>query len=214
MLRHRCPWCGEPIGILWDAFSISRRFRMFNRNYDYYSQKYQERRCRHCHQKYRNIISLRSALLITIPFFVLFFTSAFLRRNFVFVIGFLIVCFFLFLLLLRQPYRRDNDGEPLPLPQKATASLTWSSLSQKGLLCPRQRVPNGEVFPAYFLDSGNNLISSAYCVCLDSISWQDSHHCSCEISLVLDGAPTELLTKGNQFYLYHEKRRIASGTIG
>ncbi len=117
---------------------------------------------------------------------------------------------------LRLPYARfykKNEGN-VCTGRSVQVNLAWEKRGRKGLLLPRFRVVNGEIFPACFMDAGGTPIRTAFCIALTEIVWSDNYHCTCKARLVLDDTPEDkLFQPGNRFYLYYNYRKIAMGSI-
>ena len=116
-------------------------------------------------------------------------------------------------------YRKKHHiyiKEEIVFAQKPSAqvNIAWYPHKQGGLVAPRLRMMKGEIFPVCFMDSEHTPISAALCIVLESIKWEDSHHCSCSIRLVLDPISEEkYFIRGNTFYLYHDYQKLAEGFI-
>ena len=95
-----------------------------------------------------------------------------------------------------------------------TISLQWGSGSKESIWYPPLQCPNGEIFPACFMDKNGVPISRALCVVLDHIKWSGSRSCKCTIQFVLDDIDPEIyFQKGNRLYLYYDYRKIAEGVV-
>ena len=115
----------------------------------------------------------------------------------------------------QQPFERYY-AEPGTVKCKslATISLEWEKHKKRGLLFPILQAPNGEIFPACFMDENGVPISRALCVVLDNIKWLGSRNCKCTIQFVLDDIKSETyFQKGNRLYLYYDYKKIAEGVV-
>ena len=206
MLTHRCPWCGEKCGP-----SDARWFKQVDK-------------CPKCKRLYelRNkrpryevdaliIVGISLVLIVTIEQQEFL---AFLLPFFLFAI--IIIAILDLLWYLRLPLQRHIEKwEQRPVKKSVAAQIQWMDTRSRGLVCPVFQAPNKEIFPAFFLDAQGELLSQGLCVVLEKIHWTGWRRCSCHIEIVLDDVPAEqYLQSGNQFYLYHRKRKIAVGTIG
>ena len=201
MLKHRCPWCGEKIK------SIGLKSPT----------------CKNCGSR---IHIMRKQLLIAA--IILFLTavpfarSILIRARYTFNMELshrltvlysvlLDLCILCFAVLLNKPYTREKKRLDA---KKTRATLRWSKGSDGGLFFPRWQAPNGEIFPACFMDADGTPISTALCIVLDNIKWSGLRRCSCEIQFVLDDIDTKnYFKKGNRFYLYYDYRKIAEGFV-
>lgn len=108
--------------------------------------------------------------------------------------------------------RKKKDTTSTP---NATRMSTYPGRTQEG----RAAVTaisgvDGKIFPACFMDADGIPMSMAFCLVLHEFSWSDNFHCACKIYIVLDDVPQEkLLQKGNRFYLYHNYRKVAAGSV-
>ena len=199
MLQHRCPRCGEKIRIL-DLIGSKVKCPYCAENFTFYNKKFV-------------IIILLCYFIIRIP--VGGEKRAALRDTRFSDFRILLICsmvlnIFLILLCLRVPYKRYKERN------KKTASviIQWEKYSNRGLLTPRFSVPNGEIFPACFLNPEGNPISTPICVVLENLKWEKGRRCRCTIQVVLDEVSEEgLFCPGNRLYLYHNRKKIAEGEI-
>lgn len=208
MLKHRCPWCGE----LLDN-KLPNRWAIWQ----YFSSDL----CPYCQKPYlsrlswQNIVVLATALVLLETIRRVFLINSKFHSS-VLLIELLLLCFS-FIKMYQLPFKRGIDKNEPPLHKmkcKARAFIKWDSKKKGGLLFPRMHFENGEIIPACFMDKEGSPISDALCVMLENLHWSGIHRCTCHISLVLDDVPTEsLFLPGNQFYLYHNKKQIAKGTI-
>lgn len=210
MILHRCPWCGEknlfhsPIKGIWRLAEPDV--------------------CPACQKLYTSSVSRSSTIPMIITMagvYIIVFILKKINANEtlykLFGIAGLILLALVFIEIYRTPHARYiKKEERLTVASKHTADvqLFWNKHQEKGLLLPRFRVLDGEIFPACFMDADGAPISAAFCVVLKDLVWSDNYHCDCKIQFVLDAAPEEkLFQKGNQLYLYYNYRKIASGTI-
>ena len=116
---------------------------------------------------------------------------------------------------LSEPYeRRLPKEEKISCKDTATILLQWGSGSKESIWYPPFQCPNGEIFPACFMDEKGVPISKALCVVLDYIKWSGSRSCKCTIQFVLDDIESETyFQKGNRLYLYYDYRKIAEGVV-
>ncbi len=199
MLQHRCPRCGEKIRILDYVFNKAK--------------------CPYCTENIR-VYKKRFAVAILVFYILIDPPIGGMRRvalnhnNFshfqiLFVCETIFITFLIFL-CLRVPYKRYKERN------KKTASviIQWEKYSNRGLLTPRFSVPNGEIFPACFLNPEGNPISTPICVVLENLKWEKGRRCRCTIQVVLDEVSEEgLFCPGNRLYLYHNRKKIAEGEI-
>ena len=114
------------------------------------------------------------------------------------------------LLVLRRPYKRQSRS----IQNIVSVYINWYRRSEGGVIFPRWQAPNGEIFPACFMDEKGVPISKALCVVLDYIKWSGSRSCKCTIQFVLDDIESETyFQKGNRLYLYYDYRKIAEGVV-
>lgn len=118
---------------------------------------------------------------------------------------------------LSFPYMRKIDHAParesIEKP-KQPVCITWNFRQNQGLLFPRIQVPNGEIFPACFMDANGTPLNSPLCVVLENINWINSRSCLCDISCVLDDVPARtLFDTGKQFRLYYNQQEVAKGIL-
>ena len=199
MLQHRCPWCGEKIQIL--DFICSKA------------------KCPYCTERF-NFYKKRFVISFIIFYILIYIpisgeTRAAIRDMrfsdfwFLFICTMVINVFFIYL-CLRVPYKRNRETEKKTVP----VFIQWEKYSNRGLFNARFSVPNGEIFPACFLDTEGNPISTPVCVVLENLEWEKGRRCRCTIQVVLDEVPEEgLFFRGNRFYLYHNRKKIAEGEI-
>ncbi len=199
MLQHRCPWCGEKIRIL-DLIGSKIKCPYCAENITFYDKKF-------------IIIILVCYFIIYIP--VSGERRAALRNTRYFDFRILLICsividIFLIFLCLRVPYKRYKVTNK----KTALVIIQWEKHSNRGLLIPRFSVPNGEIFPACFLNPEGNPISTPICVVLENLKWEKGRRCRCTIQVVLDEVSEEgLFCPGNRLYLYHNRKKIAEGEI-
>lgn len=206
MLQHRCPWCGEKISFFYNIV------RFFSKN---------EGKCPFCgnlvhinitHFKKQFLFMGIIYLLIASP---LALASRIFYRNLqpsagrISIYSAFILMLILLLLYFRIPLIRQEKFN-----KKCTnVKLNWHKQKQ-GILFPRLSVLNGEIFPACFLNSEGKPISTPVCVVLENLKWEKGRRCRCTIKVVLDEVPEEgLFCRGNRFYLYHNRKKIAEGEI-
>lgn len=98
--------------------------------------------------------------------------------------------------------------------ENINVSIVWHNHKNQGLVLPKYRIMDGEIFPVCFMDKKQIPISEALCVSLNNLKWKDTHHCICDIQLVLDNVSEKnLFIKDNKIFLYHNYRKIAEGII-
>lgn len=211
MIKHRCPWCGKYLPL---KFPIRQILWTSNK----------PDLCPNCKNPYTGYRNVKGAVGLFFGIVIVYIISGALNHfkdgslpnTVLVVIGFILLCL-LVLGSYQFPSGRfiDRKSPAFPMPKKKTfAVVAWASHKQKGLLIPRFQIKNGEIFPACFINEEGSPISDALCVTLENLHWLGIHRCTCHISLVLDDVPTEsLFLPGNQFYLYHNKKQIAKGTI-
>ncbi len=219
MLIHRCPWCGERLPFSSTSHNQykngSLRCPKCNNICVAYSKKSQGNG--------RNRTKISKIILILMLFLWIPFRAPFSIvkwwQN-----PFLCITVYLFfgitlLWIWYIPYDRDtaqkNQKEQIrPETYKAHVFISWESHKNEGFLCPKLQVPNGEIFPACFMDVNGQPISTALCVVLENIHWENPRRCTCTIQIVLDTVSSKnLFQKGNMFNLYHNYRLIAKGTL-
>ena len=210
MLKHRCPWCGEMLPFRSPIVQIV--WKMVDPDV-----------CPSCKKPYTSHASRNSSIALCITFIVICIVILILRLDvsptWYWIVGILgiILLISMFLQLCRIPYaRKVNKKEAAIFKEKITSKvvLFWESKENDGLILPRFRVSNGEIYPACFLNADERPISPALCVVLNNIHWSDSQHCTSEIYFVLDDVNVdELFKNGNKLYLYYYRRKIATGTI-
>lgn len=203
MLIHRCPWCGEELSIL---------------------PKTKCPVCKNSITAYRNKEKgiPKSGILFLLILCFLFFPF---RYPFAIIdlplwadlIHYIILDVIVLCLLGSSPYRRgyvkQNNSNCIQKNQ-ICASISWEAHKNEGLLCPKLQVPNGEIFSACFIDANGQPISTALCVVLENIHWENPHRCTCTIKLVLDDvAAQDLFQKHNTLNLYYKYRLIAKGIV-
>lgn len=209
MLLHRCPWCGEEL-----------------------IRPTKAKKCPFCQNPLveyrknnkgnaRNRKKYSSAILYIIPFLWLPFNPPFeiieWSNNFFLCTFLYSSCIFVLLGLLYIPFARDISKENKKIPSakdKVAVTLSWEKRENSGLASPRLQVPNGEIFPACFLDANGQPLTTELCIVLEDIEWTDSRHGRCKTHLVLDSISSqEIFSKADTFYLYYNRRRIAQGSI-
>lgn len=210
MIQHRCPWCGEKIPIhiqigplIWRSPDVCPKCRNSYTPNDRWS----------------SFIFLAVGIAGEYGIVVLIkkFSNNTVILNWFLGIAGLIIIALLYIELLRIPYARDikkKERQYINSKRNADINLSWENHKKEGLLLPRFQVLNGEIFPACFMDADGTPISTAFCIVLHKLSWSDNFHCTCKIYFVLDDVHGEkLFQEGNQFHLYHNYRKIATGTV-
>ena len=221
MLKHRCPWCGEWLPM---EHKFVRNFILL------LYRKEEPLTCPKCHKSYHEYrakegLTFKRISLTVILILVLIVVFDIIKRSMILVLSdvnpiilllVVIPCIFAASCLGNGPYERHySKTEKLNISKKVVlGTIHWKGHGSNGLFMPRLQVKEGEIFPAYFKDQAGNLISSGLCVVLEEIKWTGKRQCNCEISFVLDDAPSErYLQPNNQFYLYYYDRQIAEGAI-
>lgn len=219
MLIHRCPWCGERL--IFPSTSNTQyknnplRCPKCNNICVAYSKK--------SHGNGRNRTKISKIILILmlflwIPFRPPFSIIKWWKNPLLCIVIYLSLSIML-LWIWYIPYDRgvaqkNQKEQTRPEPYKADVFISWETHKNEGLLCPKLQIPNGEIFPACFMDAGEQPISLALCVVLENIHWENSRRCTCTIQIVLDTVSSQdLFQKGNTFNLYHNYRLIAKGTL-
>lgn len=220
MLRHRCPWCGAVLP-----------FALFNRSEHPYSLSHALPECPICkkeHEFYqkknegngskRTKLSLwlfvLLALVIVLPLCSLRFRHDIPWWVTLAGLPFAILIFiyglsFPYMRKTKHAHARENIEKP-----KQPVCITWNLRQNQGLLFPRIQVPNGEIFPACFIDANGTPLNAPLCVVLENINWINSRSCLCDVSLVLDDAPAKaLFDAGEQFCLYYNQQEVAKGIL-
>lgn len=200
MLQHRCPWCGEKIQIL-----------------DFICSKAKCPYCKESLKLYNKWFAIIFIIYyVTIDAILSAKAEIALRNNriiefrLLFICEIIIIIAFFIYLCLRVPYKRNRETEKKTVP----VFVQWEKYSNRGLFNARFSVPNGEIFPTCFLDTEGNPISTPVCVVLENLKWEKGRRCRCTIKVVLDEVPEEgLFGRGNRFYLYHNRKKIAEGEI-
>mgnify|MGYP003275216422 FL=1 len=200
MLTHRCPWCGEKIKIT-GLKSPS---------------------CQKCkkpvHMAGRKILFILFILYIALGPYIKSRLRVAIRISDIEHLNIYRICYYgislLFLLcillVLRRPYKRQSRS----IQNIVSVYINWYRRSEGGVIFPRWQAPNGEIFPACFMDEKGVPISKALCVVLDYIKWSGSRSCKCTIQFVLDDIESETyFQKGNRLYLYYDYRKIAEGVV-
>ena len=212
MLTHRCPWCGEKMNL---------RLPFFVENPIWWRGK-ELLHCPACKQRYRSKSNLFKRILTTVAVILLCGGSAGLqlllypyRVFWPFEISACIILMIMIFFRLSEPYeRRLPKEEKISCKDTATILLQWGSGSKESIWYPPFQCPNGEIFPACFMDEKGVPISRALCVVLDYIKWSGSRSCKCTIQFVLDDIESETyFQKGNRLYLYYDYRKIAEGVV-
>ncbi|WP_101697028.1 hypothetical protein [Clostridium minihomine] len=211
MIQHRCPWCGEKIPfhlpikqLLWKLADPDS--------------------CPKCKKPYTSNTGCRSAIILAVGLVGGIFFKTFIKvlKNNIILYWFLVtvglmILALVFVELCRIPYARDikkKDRLCVNSKRSANVNLSWEKHEKEGLLLPRFRVLSGEIFLACFMAADGTSISTTFCVVLNDIVWSDNSHCTCKVQFVLDDAPAEsFLRERNQFSLYYNYRKIATGTI-
>lgn len=203
MLIHRCPWCGEKLHI------------------------FPKTKCPVCKnsvtldsKKGKGISKSGILFLLVLCFLFLPFRYPFAIIDLPLwadLIHYIILDVIVLCLLGSLPYRREygkqNHSRCIQRNQ-ICASVSWEAHKNDGLLCPKLQIPNGEIFPACFIEANGQPISTALCVVLENIHWENSHCCTCTIKLVLDDISLQdLFQKNNTFHLYYKYRLIAKGIV-
>lgn len=219
MLIHRCPWCGECLTFL----STSRN--------QYKNEPLKCPKCKNICVVYskksqgngRNRTKISKIILILMVFLWIPFRSPFSVikwwQNPLLCIVMYLSLGIMLLWIWYLPYGRGtskNDEKRRMQSEnyKTDVSILWEMRKNEGLLCPKLQVPNGEIFPACFMNADGQPISTALCVVLENIHWESSHRCTCTIQLVLDNiSAQDLFQQGNTFNLYHNYRLIAKGIL-
>ena len=211
MLKHRCPWCGEYIPF---------HFPVCYNNFWRYIDPMTCPKCKKPHISYGD----NTCLFISLAALAIVFIAAYFIKMFQSIILHWLLGIIAFIMLVvivyelfQEPYFRITDKKDTPaILSKCTVKviLSWEKRKKEGLWLPRFQVLDGEIFPACFMDKDGTPISTALCVILEKIRWTNSHRCTCNISFVLDDIPEKtFFQKENRFYLYHNYRKIAEGTI-
>lgn len=94
----------------------------------------------------------------------------------------------------------------------ATVKIAWYPKKNGGILCPILNVPNGEIFPACFVNTQDMPITDLWCICLQHIKLKRGY-CIAKIAFVLPNPPLNLLDRGCRFYIFHNRRKVAAGEI-
>ena len=210
MYLHRCPWCGEKLPFY---------SRLIRKGYQYNLL----RRCPKCKKQVTEKVEHGKYLIITMSLLLLQLSIFFIMKNLQFPWLFSCVIWILGIILLifnlirwyQQPFERYG-AKPGTVKCKSSATifLKWEKYKKRGLLFPILQAPNGEIFPACFMDEKGAPISRALCVVLDNIKWSGSRSCKCTIQLVLDDIePETYFQKGNRLNLYCDYRKIAEGVV-
>ncbi len=129
-------------------------------------------------------------------------------------IGLFVIAMASILIYVYKEYTSIKKEDKSVSKTSVNVSIEWFNNKNGGLISPRFRVLNGEIFPACFLDSNSTPISKALCVALEDLKWKDLHNCDCTINLVLDDvSEKDLFITNNKFYLYNDYQKIAQGEI-
>ncbi len=207
MFIHRCPWCGERLHLLPQIKCPICRNKI-----TVYSSN--EKNRKNNRTKKIGVLFLLVVCIMYIPFRYPFAVIdlpwwADLIR--------LIVLDGIILWIISLPYGRKyakQNNSNCVEKHKSLTSIIWEIKDSKGLSCPKLQVQNGEIFPACFMDANGQPISTALCVVLENIHWENQHRCTCTIQIVLDTISSQdLFQKNNTFNLYHNKRLIAKGVM-